>query len=59
MYYFVKAKIVLVSNFDRSHVTSQQFNKRPKLYIPSTINIRKKLLSTAIWADKNGWFWAE
>ena len=25
----------------------------PKLYIPSTINIWKKLLSTAIWADKN------
>ena len=25
-----------------------------KLYIPSTINIWKKLLSTAIWADKNG-----
>ena len=25
-----------------------------KLYITSTINIWKKLLSTAIWADKNG-----
>ena len=30
MYYFVKAKILLVGNFDRSHVTSQQFIKRPK-----------------------------
>ena len=30
MYYFVKAKILLVSNFDRSHVTGQQFIKRPK-----------------------------
>ena len=26
----------------------------PKLYIQSTINIWKKLLSTAIWANKNG-----
>ena len=35
------------------------FSRQPaqlasKLYIPSTINIWKKLLSTAIWADKNG-----
>ena len=27
---------------------------QPKLYIPSTINIRKKVLTKAIWADKNG-----
>ena len=27
-----------------------------KLYIPSTINIRGKLLITAIWAEKMVWF---
>ena len=32
----------------------QKARPETKLYIPSTINIWKKLLSTAIWADKNG-----
>ena len=27
---------------------------KPKLYIPSTINILKKVLTKAVWADKNG-----
>ena len=27
---------------------------KAKLYIPSTIKIRKKLFDTAIWAEKNG-----
>ena len=31
-------------------------NKTSKLYIPSTINTCKKLLSTSIWADKR---WAD
>ena len=34
--------------------SSCYFRLQVKLYIPSTINIWKKLLSTAIWADKNG-----
>ena len=35
-----------------------QLHLQPKLYIPSTINIWKKLLTKAIWADKK-WagFW--
>ena len=31
-----------------------KFDYTPKLYIPRTINTWRKLLSTAIWADKNG-----
>ena len=33
---------------------TSQFVVPPKLYIPSTINIWKKVLTKAIWADKNG-----
>ena len=31
----------------------QNYDNAKKLYIPSTINMWEKLLSTAIWADKN------
>ena len=31
-----------------------KFDYTPKLYIPRTISTWRKLLSTAIWADKNG-----
>ena len=37
-----------------SSLTDALVNLVPKLYIPSAINIWKKLLSRAIWADKNG-----
>ena len=33
-----------------------KITQKSKLYIPSTINIWKKLLSTAIWAGENGLF---
>ena len=33
---------------------SVSYIHQPKLHIPSTIHIWKKLLSTAIWSDKNG-----
>ena len=36
------------------HLGRRHFlGERAKLYIPSTINICKKLLSAAVWADKN------
>ena len=34
----------------------RNFTLKPKLYIPSTINIWKKVLTKAIWADKK---WAD
>ena len=36
----------------------KKFNSNPKLYIPSSINIWKKVLTKAIWTDKK-WagFW--
>ena len=33
---------------------STEINAKAKSYIPSTINIWKKVLTKAIWAEKNG-----
>ena len=41
-------------NYKRVYLDQDIIDGPPKLYIPSAINIWKKLLSKAIWADKNG-----